>query len=45
MSKNSANDHIKNNQTLYRGINFMKNFCESLTEHTKNIIDFEKKKM
>ena len=23
----------------------MKKFCESLREHTKNIIDFEKKKM
>ena len=23
----------------------MKHFCESLSEHAKNIIDFEKKKM
>ena len=37
-------DNIENKHTLYRGKNFMKKFCESLREHTKNIIDFEKKK-
>ena len=37
-------DNIGNKHTLYRGKNFKKKFCESLIEHTKNIIDFEKKK-
>ena len=37
-------NNIGNKHTLYRGKNFMKKFCESLIEHTKNIIDFEKKK-
>ena len=40
-----AFDHIENKHTLYRGKDCMKKFCESLREHTKNIIDFEKKKM
>ena len=38
-------DHIKNKHTLYRGEDCMKKFCESLREYTKNILDFEKKKM
>ena len=38
-------DHIENKHTLYRGKDCMKKFCESLREHAKNIIDFEKKKM
>ena len=36
---------IENKHTLYRGKDCMKIFCESLREHAKNIIDFEKKKM
>ena len=38
-------DHIENKHTLYRSKDCMKKFCESLREHAKNIIDFEKKKM
>ena len=38
-----AFDHIRNKHTLHRGKNCMKNFCESIREHTKNITDFEKK--
>ena len=37
--------HIKNKHNLYREEGCMKRFCEFLREHTKNIIDFEKKKM
>ena len=40
-----AFDHIGNKHTLYRGKDCMKKFCESLKEHAKSIIDFEKKKM
>ena len=44
-----AFDHIENKHTktnyAYRGKDCMKKFCESLREHAKNIIDFEKKKM
>ena len=36
---------IENKHTLYSVEDCMKKFCESLREHTKNIIDFEKKKM
>ena len=35
----------ENKHTLYHGEECMKKFCETLREHTKNIIDFEKKKM
>ena len=35
---------IENKNTLYRGKYCMKKFRESLREHTKNIIHFEKKK-
>ena len=35
---------IENKNTLYRGKYCMKKFCESLREHAKNIIHFEKKK-
>ena len=35
----------KKKDSSYRGEDSMKKFCESLREHTKNIIDFEKKKM
>ena len=45
MSAIWAFDHIENKHTLYRGKDCMKKFCESLREHAKNIIDFEKKKM
>ena len=38
-------DHIRDQHTLYCGKDFMKKFCESLKEHAKSIIDFEKKKM
>ena len=38
-------DHIENKHTLYRGKDCLKKFFDSLTEHAKNIIDFEKKKM
>ena len=37
--------HIENKHNLYRGKDCTKRFCESLREHAKNIIDFEKKKM
>ena len=37
-------NHIEDKQTLYRGKDCMKRFCESLREHAKGIIDFEKKK-
>ena len=36
-------DHIENKHSLYLGKDCMKKFCESLREHAKNIIDFEKK--
>ena len=46
MSTIWAFHHIENKHDLYRGKDFMKKFCTSLREHTKNIIiDFEKKKM
>ena len=38
-------DCIENKHTLYRGKDFMKKIIESLREHAKNIIDFEKKKI
>ena len=37
-------DQIENKHTLYCGKDCMKKFCESLREHAKIIIDFEKKK-
>ena len=45
MSTIWAFDNIENKRSLYRGEDCMKNFCESLKKHTKNITDFEKKKM
>ena len=45
MSTICAFDHIENKQNLYCGGDYMKNFCESLKEHAKNIIDFDLKKM
>ena len=38
-------DHIENKHTLYCQKDFMEKFCESLKEHAKYIIDFEKKKI
>ena len=38
-------DHIEYQHILYCGKDCMKKFCESLREHAKNKIDFEKKKM
>ena len=37
--------HIEKRHTLYRVKTCMKNFCTSLREHARNVIDFEKKKM
>ena len=37
-------DNIEDKHTLYREEDCKKNFCESLREHAKSIIDFEKKK-
>ena len=45
MSRISASDHIENKHTLYRGKDCMKKFCESLREHKKIIIDFEKRRI
>ena len=45
MTKIWAFDHIKNKHTLSHGKDRMKKFCESLREHAKNIIDFEKKNL
>ena len=38
-------DHIEDKHTLYRKKDCMKKFWESLREHARSIIDFEKKKM
>ena len=38
-------DHIEDKHTLYRGKDCIKKFFSSLTEHSKNIIDFEKRKI
>ena len=35
----------KNKHDVYRDKYFIKKFCESIREHTVNIINFEKKKM
>ena len=43
MPKMWAFDHVENKNTLYYGNDCMKKFCESLKEHVKDIIDFEKK--
>ena len=45
MSTIFALDHIGSNHSLYRVQQSMKKFCESLREHTKNLIDFEKRNM
>ena len=36
---------IENKHTLYFRKDCIKNFCESLREHAKNIIEFQKKQM
>ena len=33
--------HIEKRHTLYRVKTCMKNFCTSLREHARNVIDFE----
>ena len=40
MSRIWTFDHIANKHTSYRGEDCMKKFCESLREHSKNVIDF-----
>ena len=45
MSTFCAFNHRENKHTLYRGKDCLKFFCESLREHAKNIIDFEKQKV
>ena len=39
-----AFDHTENKHTLYREKDCMKKFCEPLREHSKSMIDFNKKK-
>ena len=43
MSTIWAFDHIENKHSLYRSKVSMKIFSESLREHAKNVIEFEKK--
>ena len=38
-------NNIENRHTLYHGKHCIRKFCESLREHVKNIIDFEKETM
>ena len=38
-------DHMESKHILYRGKDCMEKFCASFREHSKNIIDFEKRKM
>ena len=45
MSTIWAFDSIENKDNLYRGKSCLKKFSTSLTEHAKNTIDFEKRKM
>ena len=44
MSRIYGFHHIENKHTLYREKDCMKKICDSLREHAKNIIAFEKKK-
>ena len=37
-------NHVENKHTLYRIKGCIKKFCTSLSEHAKDIIDFEKRK-
>ena len=45
MSAIWAFNHIENKHRLHQQKDCMKRFCESLREHVKNIVDFEKKKV
>ena len=45
MSTFWAFDHLENKHALNRRKDCTQMFCESLTEHAKNITDFQKKKM
>ena len=36
---------IQNKHDIYRAKDYMKMFCESLREHTENVINFKKKNM
>ena len=45
MSAVSSFKIIENKNDAYRGKDWMKNFCESLREHTLEIINFKKKKI
>ena len=45
MSTKWVFDNMENKHTLYRGEDFMRKFCKSLIEHSKNINDFEKEKI
>ena len=40
----SSIESIENKHVVYRGKDCMKNFCESLQDHAKKIINFRKKK-
>ena len=44
MSTIWAFHNIENKHTFYRVEDCMRKFCESLKQHAKNVIDFEKKK-
>ena len=41
MSAIWASNNIENKHSLYHGEDCIKKFCESLREHSKNIINFE----
>ena len=45
ISKIRGFDQMENKHTLYCGKDCMKNFCTSLRQQIKNMIDFEKTKM
>ena len=45
MSTISSFRIIENNHDVYRSKDCMKNFCEFLTEHAMEVINFKKKKM
>ena len=45
MSTISSFKNIENKDDLHRGKDCMEKFCESLREHTINLINFKKKRM
>ena len=45
MSPISPFKRIENKDDVYRGVDRMKKFCESLREHGMKIINFKKKNM